>query len=64
MNSLTHASVADLRIRMQCLPRRLRIAHLRALMARLASCSVRRQGLAALLRDELSAQRRCEGRLA
>jgi hypothetical protein len=64
MNSLIQASVADLRIRMQCLPRRLRIAHLRALMARLASCSIRRQGLAALLRDELSAQRRCEDRPA
>jgi hypothetical protein len=64
MNSLNHVSVADLQIRMQCLPRRHRIAHLRALLARLASCSIRRQGLAALLRDELAAQRRCEDRPA
>jgi hypothetical protein len=49
---------------MQCLPRRLRIAHLRALMARLPSCSIRRQGLAALLRDELVEQARREGRPA
>jgi hypothetical protein len=64
MNGLSQATVADRRLRMQCLPRRLRIAHLRALLARLVSCSVRRQGLAALLRDELAAQRRCEDRLA
>jgi hypothetical protein len=60
MNGLSHASVASRRLRMRCLPRRLRIAHLRALMARLPSCSIRRQGLAALLRDELAALPRCE----
>jgi hypothetical protein len=49
---------------MRCLPRRLRIAHLRALMARLPSCSIRRQGLAALLRDELAALPRYEYRPA
>jgi hypothetical protein len=49
---------------MQCLPRRLRIAHLRALMARLPPCSVRRQGLAALLHNELAAQPQCEDRPA
>jgi hypothetical protein len=64
MNSLIHASVAEVRIRMQCLPRRHRIAHLRALMARLPSRSIRRQGLAALLRDELAALPRCEDRPA
>jgi hypothetical protein len=64
MNGLFHPPVADMRIRMQCLPRRLRIAHLRALMARLPSCSIRRQGLAALLRDELAARPRCEDRPA
>jgi hypothetical protein len=64
MNCLFHASVADMRIRMQCLPRRLRIAHLRALMARLPSRSIRRPGLAALLRDELAAQPQCEDRSA
>jgi len=64
MSGLFHASVADMRIRMQCLPRRLRIAHLRALMARLPPCSVRRQGLAALLHNELAAQPQCEDRPA
>jgi hypothetical protein len=64
MNCPIHASVADMRIRMQCLPRHHRIVHLRALMARLPSRSVRRQGLAALLHDELAAQSRCEDRPA
>jgi hypothetical protein len=64
MNGLFHASVAEMRVRMLCLPHRHRIAHLRALLARLPSCSIRRQGLAALLRDELAAQARCEDRSA
>jgi hypothetical protein len=64
MNGLIQASVADMRSRMQCLPRRLRIAHLRALTARLPPRSIRRQELAALLRDELAAQPQCEGRSA
>jgi hypothetical protein len=64
MTCLFQTSVAEMRIRMQCLPRRHRIAHLRALVARLASRSIRRQGLEALLHDELAAQRRCEDRPA
>jgi hypothetical protein len=43
-------------IRMKGLPRRHRIAHLRALIARQPVRSVHREELAALLRDELTAQ--------
>jgi len=64
MNGLFHASAADMRIRMRCLPHRHRIAHLRAVMARLPFCSIRRQGLAALLHDELAAPPQCEDRPA
>jgi hypothetical protein len=64
MNYPTYTPVADMRIRMQCLPRRLRIAHLRALMVRLSPRSIRRQELVALLRDEWAAQPPCEGRSA
>ena len=56
--------VAAMIVRMKRLPRRHRIAHLRVLVARLPSRSIRRQGLAALLRDELAAQPRCEDRPA
>ena len=64
MTGPVHASVADMRSRMQCLPRRLRIAHLRAVLTRLPSRSIRRQGLTAWLRDELAAQTQCEDRSA
>jgi hypothetical protein len=47
-------SVAVMIVRMKRLPRRHRIAHLRALIARQAPRSTRRQELAALLHDELS----------
>ena len=43
-------------IRMKCLPRRHRIAHLRALIAQQPVRSIRREELAALLRDELTVQ--------
>jgi hypothetical protein len=49
---------------MRRLPRRHRIAHLRALIARQASRSTRGQELAALLRDEMSARPECEDRTA
>jgi hypothetical protein len=42
--------------RMKLLPRRHRIAHLRALLRQRPACSVRREQLAALLRDEMIAQ--------
>jgi len=41
-------------IRMKRLPRRHRIAHLRALIAREPLCTIRRFELAALLRDEMT----------
>jgi hypothetical protein len=44
-------------IRMKRLPRRHRIAHLRALIAREPLCAVRRLELAALLRDETAPRR-------
>lgn len=42
-------------IRMKRLPRRHRIAHLRALIAQQPAHSIRREELVALLRDEMSA---------
>jgi hypothetical protein len=57
-------SVAAMIARMKPLPRRHRIAHLRALIARQAPCSTRRPALAALLRDELSAPPEHEDRMA
>jgi hypothetical protein len=43
-------------IRMRPLPRRHRIAHLRALIPRQPAHSIRREELVALLRDEMSAR--------
>lgn len=43
-------------VRMKRLPRRHRIAHLRALIRRLSACASRRQQLLTLLREEMSAQ--------
>jgi hypothetical protein len=43
-------------IRMKRLPRRHRIAHLRALIRQRPVCAFRRQALLSLLRDEMSAQ--------
>ncbi len=48
--------------RMKLLPRRHRLAHLRALMRSQPSGSRRRPELAALLRDATTALPRCEGR--
>ena len=48
--------------RMKPLPRRHRAAHLRALMRSQPSGSLRRQQLAALLRDATTAMPRREGR--
>jgi|SoimicmetaTmtLAB_FD_contig_31_5507728_length_289_multi_1_in_0_out_0_1 hypothetical protein len=48
--------VATVLIRMKRLPLRHRIAHLRALIRRQPPCSIRREELAALLRDEMTAQ--------
>jgi hypothetical protein len=64
MKRSIHAPIAAMRIRMRRLPRRHRIAHLRALIARQASRSTRGQELAALLRDEMSARPECEDRTA
>jgi hypothetical protein len=58
------ASVVVMIVRMKPLPRRHRIAHLRALVARQATRSTRRQELVALLRDELSARLEQEDRTA
>lgn len=54
--------VAEMIVRMKRLPRRHRIAHLRALITREPACSIRREELAALLRDEMTAQFAQEGR--
>ena len=54
-----NTSVAIMRVRMKPLPRCHRVAHLRALLRRPAACPVRREELAALLRDEMSAQSSC-----
>ena len=48
-----NTSVAIMHIRMKPLPRRHRIAHLRALLRRPMACPVRRDELAALLRVAL-----------
>ena len=48
--------------RMKPLPRRHRLAHLRALIRRQPAGSIRRERLAALLRDEMTAQAPCKGR--
>jgi hypothetical protein len=57
-------SVGVMTVRMKRLPRRHRIAHLRALIARQAPRSARRQALAALLHDELCARPEYEDRTA
>jgi hypothetical protein len=51
-----HTPVAAMIIRMKRLPRRHRIAHLRALIAREPLCTIRRLELAALLCDEMTTQ--------
>ena len=51
-----NTSVAIMRVRMKPLPRRHRIAHLRALLRRQPAGSLRRGQLAALLRAELAAR--------
>jgi hypothetical protein len=56
-----NTSVAIMHIRMKPLPRRHRIAHLRALLRRPMACPVRRDELAALLRDEMRAPSACRG---
>jgi hypothetical protein len=48
------ASVAVMVFRMRSLPRRHRIAHLRALIGQTSLGSVRRAQLVALLRDEIT----------
>ncbi len=54
--------VAIMAARIKPLPRRHRIAHLRALIRRQPVRSVRREQLAALLRDEMLRLLPCEGR--
>ena len=54
-----NTSIAIMLVRMKPLPRRHRIAHLRALLRRRTAPPVRREELAALLRDEMSAQSSC-----
>jgi hypothetical protein len=49
-------SAASMRARMRPLPRRHRIAHLRALLRQSMAWPVRREELAALLRGEMPAQ--------
>lgn len=53
---------ATIAARMQPLPRRHRVAHLRALVRREPFGSARGEQLAALLRDEMTAQPRHENR--
>jgi hypothetical protein len=62
-DSITTA-VAVMIVRMKRLPRRHRIAHLRALIARQAPSSTRRQALTALLHAERSARPEYEDRTA
>lgn len=50
------ASPLSVAVRMKVLPRRHRVAHLRALIRRETAFSVRRDELAALLREELAAR--------
>ena len=54
-----NTSTALMRGRMKPLSRCHRIAHLRALLRRPWVCPIRREQLAALLRDEMSAQSSC-----
>ena len=51
-----NTSIAIMRIRMKPLPRRHRIAHLRALLRQAMAWPVRREELAALLRAEMPVQ--------
>jgi hypothetical protein len=51
-----HTRVAAMTLRMKRLPRRHRIAHLRALIQRQSSSSLRRDELAELLRAEIAAR--------
>jgi len=55
-------NATDIAGRMRLLPRRHRLAHLRALIRRQPAGSTRGDELAALLRDETSAPPSCEGR--
>jgi hypothetical protein len=57
-----NAPAAIMIARMKPLPRRHRVAHLRALMRSQPSGSLRRRELAALLRDAMTALPRREGR--
>lgn len=54
-----NTSVAIILMRIKPLPRRHRIAHLRALLRRQPASSLRRGQLAALLRAELAAHPSC-----
>lgn len=53
---MRYAPVTVMAIRMKRLPRRHRIAHLRALIRHESIASVRGKELASLLRDEMSSQ--------
>jgi len=57
-----NAPAAVMVARMKLLPRRHRLAHLRALMRSQPAGSLRRRELAALLRDAMAALPRCGGR--
>ena len=59
-----HTPATDMRIRMKALPQRHRIVHLRALIARQPSRSLRRRELVALLREELATPLAFEDRTA
>jgi hypothetical protein len=54
--------VAIMVIRIKRLPRRYRLAHVRALIRQQPAGSIRREQLAAVLRDEMAAQPCCEDR--
>jgi len=58
-----NTSVAVMLVRTKLLPRRHRIAHLRALLRRPMACPVLREELAAVLRAEMAAQTACEERV-
>ena len=53
---MRYAAVPAMVVRMKRLPRRHRIAHLRALIRQQPACAFRREELLALLRDEMSAE--------
>ena len=64
MKPALEPNARDVTGRLKLLPRRHRIAHLRALLRQPLACSVRRNQLAALLSIEMAAQAANENRPA